>query len=289
MRRTLTTLALLLTLATAATFAQEKPYFVTYDHTMEEKGNLEISSENTFGIQKQGLPTFYAPLGEFEYGWTGWWTSELYLEGASQRNDSTIFTGYRIENRFKPLNGEHKINPLLYVEFERISEGSRINKEVVGHSELSDESLHDLHGEKASELEGKLILSSNAKGWNISENFIFEKNLTEDEGVEFGYALGVYRPLSLVASGTNCRLCRENFKAGMELYGGLGSTQQFGFENTAHYLAPVLAWHAGENSTFKVSPGFGLTHDSSRMLLRFAYTYEIQGFGSKMKHLFGGK
>ncbi len=232
MRRTLTTLALLLTLATAATFAQEKPYFVTYDHTMEEKGNLEISSENTFGIQKQGLPTFYAPLGEFEYGWTGWWTSELYLEGASQRNDSTIFTGYRIENRFKPLNGEHKINPLLYVEFERISEGSRINKEVVGHSELSDESLHDLHGEKASELEGKLILSSNAKGWNISENFIFEKNLTEDEGVEFGYALGVYRPLSLVASGTNCRLCRENFKAGMELYGGLGSTQQFGFENT---------------------------------------------------------
>ena len=288
MRRFVIALALLLTLAAAAT-AQERPYFVTYDHTMEEKGNLEISSENTFGIQKQGLPTFYAPLGEFEYGWTGWWTSELYLEGATQAHDSTIFTGYRIENRFKPLNGEHKINPILYVEFERISEGSRINKEVVGHSELSNESLHDLHGEKASELEGKLILSSNAKGWNIAENFIFEKNLTADEGVEFGYSFGVYRPLSLIASGTNCTVCRENFTAGMEMYGGLGSTQQFGFESTAHYIAPVLAWRPAQNSTFKVSPGFGLTHDSARMLVRFAYTYEIQGFGSKMKHLFGGK
>jgi hypothetical protein len=288
MRRFVITLALLLTLATLAA-AQERPYFVTYDHTMEEKGNLEISSENTVGLQKQGLPTFYAPLGEFEYGWTGWWTSELYLEGATQAHDSTIFTGYRIENRFKPLNGEHKINPILYVELERISEGSRINKEVVGHSELSNETLHDLHGEKATELEGKLILSSNAKGWNIAENFIFEKNLTEDEGVEFGYSFGVYRPLSLIASGKSCTFCRENFTAGMEMYGGLGSTQQFGFESTAHYVAPVLAWRPAQNSTFKVSPGFGLTHDSSRMLIRFAYTYEIQNFGSKMKHLFGGK
>lgn len=288
MRRTLFTIALFITLATAA-FAQEKPYFVTYDHTMEEKGNLEISSENTFGLQKQNLPTFYAPLMEFEYGWTGWWTSEVYFEAASQRHDSTIFTGYRIENRFKPLNGEHKVNPILYVEYERISEGSRVNKEVVGHAELSSESLNQLHGEKASEIEGKLILSSNAKGWNISENFIAEKNLTEDEGVEFGYAFGVYRPLALVASGTNCRFCRENFTAGVELYGGLGSTQQFGFEDTAHYIAPVLAWRAGQDSTFKLSPGFGLTHNSARMFVRFGYQFEVEGFGSKMKHLFGGK
>lgn len=108
MRPFICTLTLLSTLAAAAA-AQEKPYFVTYDHTMEEKGSLEISSENTFGFQRQGLPTFYAPFGEFEHGWNGWWTSELYLEGAVQQNDSTVFTGYRIENRFNPLNGEHNI------------------------------------------------------------------------------------------------------------------------------------------------------------------------------------
>src|SRR4051812_42240884 len=96
--------------------AQEAPYFVTYEHSMEEPGNLEISTQTTIGVQKQNLPTFIGSLLEFEYGVKGWWTSSLYLEGASQRHDSTIFTGFRIENRFKPLKSEHKINPLLYFE-----------------------------------------------------------------------------------------------------------------------------------------------------------------------------
>jgi len=287
--RTLASLLTLLLALSALAGAQEKPYFVTYDHTMEETGNLEISWQNTIGLQQQGLPTFYAPFGEFEYGWSGWWTSELYVEGATQAHDSTIFTGWRLENRFKPLNGEHRVNPILYLEYERVSEGSRSNVEVVGHSQPDATSLHDLHGVKSHELEGKLILSSNARGWNISENFILEKNLTEDEGVEFGYALGVYRPLSMIASGSNCRLCRENFTAGMELYGGLGSTQGFGFRDTAHYLAPVLAWRVGKDSTLKLSPGFGLTSNSARMLLRVAYTYEVEGFGAKVKKLFGGR
>ncbi len=95
MRRTILALALFALLPLAAR-AQEKPYFVTYDHTMEEKGNLEISSESTFGLQKQNLPTFYAPLAEFEYGWSGWWTSELYLEGATQSHDAAVFTGWRL-------------------------------------------------------------------------------------------------------------------------------------------------------------------------------------------------
>jgi len=268
--------------------AQYSPYFVTYDHQMEEPGNLEITSQATVGIQKHGLPNYWAPLAELEYGATGWWSTSLYLEGASQSNDSTVFTGFRLENRFKPLKSEHRINPVLYFEFENINEASRIQKEVVGHAELSDESLSDLRGEKARELEGKLILSSNAKGWNIAENFILEKNLTEDEGVEFGYAFGVYRPLATIASGKACRFCRENFNAGVELYGGLGSTEQFGFSDTAHYIAPALAWRVSENSTIRFSPGFGLTANSARTLLRFSYTYEIPSFGRAVSNMFRG-
>ena len=47
-------------------------------------------------------------------------------------------------------------------------------------------------------IEGKLILSSNVKGWNISENFIAEKAVNESEPWEFGYALAASRPLALV-------------------------------------------------------------------------------------------
>ena len=95
---------------------------------------------------------------------------------------------------------------------------------------------------RAHELESKLILSSNVHDWNIAENFIAEKNLSHNEGVEFGYSFGVSRPLGTIASAANCHLCRENFIAGAELFGGLGSTKGFGFHDTTHYFAPALSW-----------------------------------------------
>ncbi len=288
MRSALLSLAALILLAVSAA-AQSNPFFVTYDHHLEEPGNLEISHQSNIGFQKHDLPTYWAPLLELEYGVTGWWSSSLYLEAASQPHDSTVFTGYRLENRFKPLKAEHKINPILYFEFEDINEASRIQKEIVGHAEPSNEPFSELRHEHEREIEAKLILSSSVKNWTISENFIVEKNLSQDEGFEFGYAFGTYRPLSTIASGKECRFCRENFAAGIEMYGGLGSTEAFGISQTAHYLAPGLVWRLSDTSNVKVSPAFGLTENSARMLLRFGYTYEINGFGSKVAHLFGRK
>ena len=239
---------------------------------MEEPGNLEFSIQGTGGIQKQNLPGYLGHLFEMEYGVTEWWSSALYLEGSSQSGDATVFSGFRLENRFLPLRSERKVNPVLYFEYENVNEASRIQKEILGHAELSDKSLSELRNETAREIEAKLILSSTLKNWDISENFIVEKNLTEDEGFEFGYAVGIFRPLSVLAAGTDCRFCRESFSLGLELYGGLGSTDQFGFKDTAHYIAPALVWNLGGNHSLKVSPGFGLTGDSNRMLLRFGYT-----------------
>src|SRR5690348_13566183 len=219
--------------------AQENTYFVTYDHHMEERGNLEISTASTVAIPKQNdISKTWGQLFEFEYGVTDRWTTSLYLEGASQRQDSTVFTGWRLENRFRPTKSEHKVTPVLYFEYENINEANRSYREVVGHAEPDGEPLSVLRGEKAREIEGKLILSSDVKNWNIAENFIVEKNLTEDEGVEFGYAFGVYRPLGKLKAGSKCVFCRQNFLGGVELYGGLGSTERFGFADTAHYIAP---------------------------------------------------
>ncbi len=75
----------------------------------------------------------------------------------------------------------------------------------------------------------------------------------------------------------------------MELNGGLGSTQQFGLSETAHYLAPTLSWQISDSSTIRVSPTFGLTNASDRMLLRFGYSYEVRGFRNKVASLFGRK
>jgi hypothetical protein len=265
-----------LALATASSAAaQQRAYFVTYDHYLEEPGSLEIAVSNTTGVPKGDHGVYSAPWLELEYGLKGWWTAELYLEGVTTRRDGSGFAGWRWENRFRPLKSEHPINLVFYVEYESINEASRIQKEIVGRGSLPFEPIADLGRERLHELEGKLILSSSLASWNVSENLIVEKNLSKDEGFEFGYSVGVSRSLGGLASGTSCHFCRENFTAGVEAYGGLGTSAERTLSDTRHFFAPVMAWHVTDRSTLKASTGFGLTDASDRYLVRVGWAYEL--------------
>jgi len=289
MSKTILCMLLFSVISLRTAVAQESPFVVTYTHYMEEPGNLEIETSSTTGVPRNGQQFYSAPYMELEYGVTARWTSEFYLEGQSTPGDSTVFTGWRWENRYKPLDREHWINPVLYLEYEDLNEASRIQKEVEGGGpDLSSRNTL-LTRERDHELEGKLILSGDYHDWNISENFIIAKNFSQSEGVEFGYSFGASRPLGRLASGTNCRWCRENFIAGAEMYGGLGSTHSFGVGNTKHYVAPVISWMLNDNSTVRVSTGIGLTRESNPVIIRVGYTYEIQAFGARISHFFGWK
>jgi hypothetical protein len=265
--------------------AGERPYFVTYDQTMEEPGNLEIELKGLTAAPQAG-DQFLSGNTEFEYGVKGWWTTEFYLDGQTTANQSTIFTGFRWENRFRMLMHEHLINPVLYVEYEDINGADKSLLEVVGFDSQYDGLVPNSEAsrERARELETKLILSSNLNGWNIAENLIAEKNLAGNPW-EFGYAVAVSRPLVLLASADECVLCRENFQAGVEFYGGLGTTERLTAHGTSQYIAPVLSWQV-RNAVIKVSPTFGLTDASYRAMLRFGVQYEFSGFGRKLRKLF---
>jgi hypothetical protein len=267
--------------------AQEAPYFVTYDHHLEDAGDLEISIATTVGVPRSGQRAFLAPYGEIEYGVKNWWTSALYLEGQSTSGDSTVFTGWRFENRFLPVGKHYRINPALYLEYEDINGASRIERETVGFAPLSSQFNSELTQSHARELEGKLILSSDVRRWNIAENFIVEHNLSSAEATEFGYAFGLSRALSKTNPSGACVFCRNNFSVGLEIYGGLGSSSDFGFRQTAHYAAPAVLWHIGDHSAIRVSSGIGLTQNSNPVLLRFAYSYEVEDFGRKSRLWFG--
>jgi hypothetical protein len=262
--------------------AQERPYFITYDHHMEEPGSFEVSFNPMLGVPRSGNKSLASWI-ELEYGAKGWWTTEVYLDGQSTFGDSTLFTGYRWENRFRPLMGEHRINPVLYVEFEDINGADKILKEIVGFDSWQDQVVpnHEARLERKREFEGKLILSTNYRGWNFAENLIAEKKL-DHAPWEFGYALGVNRPLALAASPRDCRFCRENLWLGLELYGGLGQWHQITLANTSHYLAPTLAWSLPNGVTLRISPTVGLTAESNRALLRFSVAYEMPGFGRRV-------
>ncbi len=276
MKRGIILLSLSLCIA-AGCAAQELPYFVTYSQDMEEPGNLEISFKSAQGSPKYGNP-FFGETIEFEYGAKGWWTTEFYLSGQRTSNDSTVFTGFRWENRFRPLIREHFINPVLYAEYENLKRSDRSLLEVVGHDSVSDLLLTNAQGgsETERELELKLILSSNFRGWNVSENFISEKDLNEAEPWEFGYALGVAHPLALAASSRPCVFCRENFTGGAELYGGLGDLDGFGLKATSHYAGPTVGFNIPRGPTVTFSPNFGLNRNSAGLILRFSVSYELQ-------------
>lgn len=259
----------------------QEAYFITYTHQMEEPGNLEIAAKNVAGFP-QGGNSFLATALELEYGVKAWWTSELYLDGQTTSGESTLFTGFRWENRFRPLLREHRVNPVLYAEFENINSADKTLLEVVGHDGREDFLERNDRSEKERELELKLILSSNVRGWNFAENFIAEKNLSNFPW-EFGYALGVSRPLALTASPKRCSLCRENFDLGAEMYGGLGDTASLGLHDTSHYLAPIVNWRLPTGPSLKISPGFGLNDYSHGFLLRFAVSYEINQVGSWLR------
>jgi hypothetical protein len=256
-------------------------YFVTYTHHLEEPGNLELATKSVSGFPRAGN-AFWGNAIELEYGVKTWWTSEVYLDSQTTANESSVFTGFRFENRFRPLLQEHWINPVLYVEFENINGADKALLEVVGHDGVAGFLDRNDRSEKKREVELKLILGSNFKGWNISENFIAEKNIKNDPW-EFGYAIGVSRPLALAASANACSFCRENFSVGAELYGGLGDRYTFGLHDTSHYLAPTIAFRLPNGPTFTVSPAAGLNSNSHGFLLRAGVSYEINQFFSRLK------
>ena len=261
---------------TKAAHAQEKPYFVTYSTDLEEPGNLEIALKGLTASPKNAN-AFISPTIELEYGATAWWTTEVYLQGQATENDSTVFTGYRFENRFRPLPRQYWVTPVIYIEYENVSAADKSILEVTGHDGISTFQVNNgqTHGDIERSMEGKLILSSNFRGWNISENFIAEKNLS-NEPWEFGYAVGAERPLVLAAGARQCNFCLQNFDVGAELYGGLGTRSSFGLGQTSHYAGPTFGYRPPHGPTYSFSPQFGLNDNSIGTLWRFKISYEVQ-------------
>ena len=269
----------------SAALAGDRPYFITYDQTMEEPGNLEIELEGLTASPKDGNQ-FLSGVTEFEYGAKGWWTTEFYLDGQTTANQSTIFTGFRWENRFRLLMHEHIINPVFYIEYEDTNGADKSLIEVVGFDSQYDGLVPNkvASRDRQRELETKLILSSNLNGWNIAENFIAEKNLAGDPW-EFGYAAAVSRPA--VTAG----LSRRMHALPRELSGGrriLRRTrhgeQVHGARHVAVHRSRALL--AGWQCGVQASPTFGLTDASYRAMLRFGVQYEISGFRRKLEKLF---
>ena len=85
--------------------AQERPYFVTYSHAIWRSPAILTWNPTTQSAIPKVATHFWARMWNSSTDVKAWWTTEFYLDGQITQNQSTIFTGFRWENRFRPLDG----------------------------------------------------------------------------------------------------------------------------------------------------------------------------------------
>src|SRR6478736_9271028 len=74
---------------------------VLYNQHTAEKGETEIEVFSDFANVGNGEPNYTAQLFEIEHGFTDFWTSAFYLEGAKTDGEDYEYASFRIENRFR--------------------------------------------------------------------------------------------------------------------------------------------------------------------------------------------
>jgi hypothetical protein len=177
---------------------------------------------------------------------------------------------------------DHAVNPAFEVEYENVTGADKTMIEVVGHDNQDDLAPPNAESSKTHqhELELKLILGSNWKKWNISENFIAEKDLGHAPW-EFGYAFGAVHPLHGGSAERQCVWCARKLTAGLEAYGGLGDTWRLNLRHTSHYLAPLIGWQLPRDTRLSFSVGVGTTRPSLDIFYRIGFAIDFDQFGSR--------
>jgi hypothetical protein len=269
--------------------AQEDPYFATDHHHLPEAGDLSFADYSVFGMPKAGND-FLGSQIQIEYRIKKWWSTEVQISGQTTWNDSTVFTGYTWTNKFKLTPTNHWVNLALSIGWEDGNAADKCIAEMEGHGTKDDFALSNggARNIQEHEVETKLILSRDYKGWNFAGNVVAVKNLAGAPW-EFGYSLGASRALSTSDSKGNCVFCRNSVSAGLEFYGGLGDAHSLGLQQTAHYLGPGMSWKLSDRLAIKVGPHFGLTPQSQHVVVHLGVIYDIPEFNKSVRRLLDEK
>lgn len=238
--------------------------FVLYDHHTAEAGEMEVMVMHDFGAEPDGK-RYTSQMVEFELGITDKWTSEFMIESQESGTGNYLFTGFRLENRYRFFKYGTFLNPVLYVEYEDLSEQTKYLMEVSGREDATE---HIRARPRERVLETRFILGQDITDQiDVAFNWLNESDM--DTGVtSFGYAVGIgYKP----------DFGGRGVKLAIEIYGGLGNSED-GFTVdgavTQHYLAPNFMIPFGRWMV-KFGGAVGLTN-VSQDLVRLAIAYNFQ-------------
>ncbi len=265
-------------LAPGAAWGGNAANFVLYNHHTADEGEKEIMLMNDFGQNFDGR-RYAAQMVEFEYGVTDRWTTEFMTEGQATFGEGGYhLTGWRWENRYRLFEYGTPLNPVIYVEWEDLSPGTKYLMEVSGRED-AEEKKKARPRERI--LETRLVLGQDITDrLDVAFNWINESDL--DTGVtDFGYAAGLN--YKLTKRPNHVRHIEEEhgfhpeIRLGIELFGALGDSNKGITANsnlTAHYLGVNAMYHLTQRSMVKFGGAIGLTN-VSQDLVRFAFGYEF--------------
>ena len=241
--------------------AQIDPWeFEVYPYTTEGPGILELETDNAVVANGHSVGGEGTSKGQFRsqsmwynqyeltYGLTDRIEAAVYLTMAQPSGHGYWYAGskYRLRGR------------LFDEETLPVNLGWYLELEWHKTPQLDDSEL---------ELELRPIITKDFGRLSIVLNPKFEKAIflgpNRNKGFEFGYANGVYY-----------RWMRY-FSPGLEFYGGIGKIDDSDhLREQQHYIFPVL-WGSFSNGIgYSVGPGFGLTNNSDRVIVKFNLEFE---------------
>lgn len=272
--------------------AQMNPYFTAISNTMP-KNHLMLMLLPDYQLARVG-PNYLTYMGMAEYGITNRWTAGFMIEGQKISGLANTYGGVRFNTYYQLFPHDNLLHLTLYAEYEYLDQASLYKMEVSGFG-VSDltQPLHVARNLPAHTLEQRVIAYHNWGRLNLTGNFVSEFDF-ENHNDYFGYVWGLFRyPKWNVMSSANDMggkmtappaVSLDRVGYGVEMMGGLGDTQQFGFDwhRQQQYLGPVFSYWITRKLRLRLEPTSGLSSVSDHFVLRMGLDYSIN-------HLFGGR
>jgi hypothetical protein len=240
--------------------AQVDPFeFEVYPYRTVGRGVVELESLNSYvpkghtqedaGLSsgEKASDLMYRTALEFTYGLTDKVEAAAYVNMAHPNGESFQYAG-----------SKYRLRGSLF-------EQGDLPVDLGWYLELDWHKRPQFDGTEL-ELEWKAIVEKDIGRLQILLNPIFEKALTgeeQSEGVEFGYATGVYYNLW------------RRFSPGVEFYGGIGPVGEIepGTEQQ-HYVFPVFRGLLPGGIEYNFGAGFGLTRGSDQVVTKVNLEFE---------------
>ncbi|MBI4244320.1 MAG: hypothetical protein HY606_09550 [Planctomycetes bacterium] len=292
-------------------YAGNEGYFTGYSHRIE-KDEIEVMLMTDFTLpskfkRDEDIGSFVSQMLEIEYGLTKQTALELMPEWWYEPSTgNSEFTGLRLEWRYRVFEEEKFVNLVLYSEFEYLKKTTRFKMETSGWIDPPYLEAAETEPDFEKILETRIILSKDIGSTNFTFNWINETDVHAG-GTAYGYSLGMmYHPGHCETNGgtqrdsdqcvcktkmpnCGCSHCRDNsgkcechmgghygFMYGVELYGGLGDTEDFGIalSRQEHYLQPIFGFSFGGGMMMHLGIAKGLSSASDN-LIRIAMVIEF--------------